>query len=277
MVEERRGLELVDQCLRHGRTRLVVASIVAQDDGVRHPVLVELRGHLYEVTWRLCTRDALVALGSEEAVQGMPELVEERLDIVRRQEGWCTGSGSGEVTDVVDDRLTTKEEALLDEVLHPCPTILGRTAEVVGIEEGERGAIPIDYLIDLHPISIDGDIGAGLEAEAVELISGEENPVLQYAVEYEVGLEVILVEVKLLLLQSLSIVVPVPSLELEVLPLRLLCKGRQLGGISLHLLAVGRSDPLDEAIDGGWLTCHLVTEHPGCEGGVAEELGLVGS
>ena len=207
----------------------------------------------------------------------MPELVEERLDIVRRQEGWRPGSGCREVADVVDDRLASKEEALLDEVLHPRPSILGRTAEVVGIEEGERRAIPIDHLIDLHPISIDGDIGTGLEGQAVELIRSEEDSVLQYAIEDEVGLEVILVEVKLLLLQSLSIVVPVPSLELEVLPLGLACKGLELGGISLHLLAVGRSDPLDEAIDGSWLTCHLVTEHPGCEGGVAEELGLVGA
>ena len=112
-----------------------MASIVAEDDGVRHPMLIKLRGHLYEVTRCLSTRDTSILLRSKEAMQSMAKLMEECLDVIGGEERRSITNGGWEVTDVIDDRLTTKKEALLDEVFHPCSTIFSRTAEVICVEE----------------------------------------------------------------------------------------------------------------------------------------------
>ena len=178
LTEVRRSLELVDQFLRHGLARLVVACVVAQDDGVGHPMLVELRRHLDEVSWGVCSREGLVLLRSEDAVECVPKLMEHRLDVVRRQEGWSSLGRGGEVADVVDDRLRTEEGALLDEVGHPGATGLGGATEVVGVEEGQRSIVLVEDLIDLDAISIDGDVRARLEGQTIEAVSGEEDPIL---------------------------------------------------------------------------------------------------
>ena len=184
-------------------------------------MLIKLRGHLYEVTRCLSTRDTSILLRSKEAMQGVTKLMEERLDIIGGEEGGGISNGGWEVTDVIDDRLTTKKEALLDEVFHPCSTIFSRTAEVIRVEESKRGAILVKDFIHLHPICIDRYISARLEDQAVESICSEEDAILQHTIKDKVRLEVILIQVKLCLLQTLSIVIPVPSLEHEVLTLSL--------------------------------------------------------
>ena len=68
-------------------------------------------------------------------MQGVTKLMEERLDVIGGEERRSITNGGWEVADVIDDRLTTKKEALLDEVFHPCSTIFSRTAEVICVEE----------------------------------------------------------------------------------------------------------------------------------------------
>ena len=104
--------------------------------------------------------------------------MEHRLYVVRRQEGRSSLGRGGEVADVIDDRLRTEEGALLDEVGHPGSTGLGGATEVVGVEEGQRGIVLVEDLIDLHAVCIDGDVRAGLEGQAVEAVSSEEDTIL---------------------------------------------------------------------------------------------------
>jgi len=130
-------------------------------------------------------------------MQSVAELMEERLYIRRGEEGGSTLSRSLEVADVVDDRLRTEERALLDEVRHPCPTRLRWATEVVRIEEGHGGIILIEDLVDLYAIGIDRDIRTGLEGQTIELVGCVEDPILQHAIQHEIGLEVGFVEVVL--------------------------------------------------------------------------------
>ena len=271
------SLHLVDERLRHGLTRLVVAGIVSQDDRVRHPVLVELRGHFHEVAGRIRTRERLVLLRSEEAMQSVAELMEERLYIRRGEEGGSALSRSLEVADVVDDRLRTEERALLDEVRHPRPTRLRWATEVVRIEESHGGIILVEDLVDLYAISIDRDIRTGLEGQAIELVGCVEDSILQHAIQHEIGLEVGFVEVVLSLLQALSIVVEVPSSELEVLTLSLLSEGFEFGDIVSDLSTEGGSQLADEALYGLGTASHLVAQCPRGEVGQPEELCLLGA
>ena len=250
---------------------------MAQDDRVRHPVLVELRGHFHEVTGCIRTRECLVLLRSEEAMQSVAELMEERLYIRRGEEGGSALSGSLEVADVVDDRLRTEERALLDEVRHPRPTRLRWATEVVRIEEGHGGIILVEDLVDLYAISIDRDIRAGLEGQTVELVGCVEDPVLQHAIQHEIGLEVGFIEVVLSLLQALGIVVEVPGSELEVLTLSLLSEGFEFGDIVSDLSTAGGSQLADEALYSLRTTSHLVTQRPRGEVRQPEELCLLGA
>ena len=170
-------------------------------------MLVELRGHLDEVTRGICTRERLVLLRGEEAMQGVTKLVEECLDVIRREEGGLALGRSFEVADIVDYRLRTKERTLLDEVRHPGTTRLRGATEVVGVEECHRRIVLVEDFVDLHAISVDRDIRTWLEGQPIELVSCIEDPVFQDAIQHEVGLEVSFIEVILSLLQTLSIVV----------------------------------------------------------------------
>ena len=175
-------------------------------------------------------------------MEGVTELMEHRLYIITRQEGRLSLLGRrSEVADIVDHRLGAEERALLDEVRHPSSSSLRGASEEVCIEECHRATICIEDLPNLYSIGIDGQVCAGLEGQAIELIRCEEDPVFEDAVEDEVGLKVCFIQVKLDLLEALSIVVPVPSLELEVRAFTLPCELFQLVGFLGGLLEVSRS------------------------------------
>ena len=54
-------------------------------------------------------------------------------------------------------------------------------------------AILVQNLIDLH-IRLPGrEIGAPLEADAIEPAGGEEDAVIQHAAQFEIGLELVLI------------------------------------------------------------------------------------
>ena len=157
----------------------------------------------------------------------------------------------------------------------PHPSSLGDGSS--RIEEGHGGIILVEDLVDLYAISIDRDIRARLEGQTIELVGSEEDPILQHAIQHEIGLEVGFVEVVLSLLQALGIVVEIPSSELEVLTLRLLSEGFEFGDIVSDLSAAGGSQLADEALYGLRTTSHLVAQCPRGEVGQSEELCLLGT
>ena len=82
LVERGGCLQLVDELLRHRLARLVMLGVVGEHLGPQHPHLVDLAGELDEVAEHVGSGELRVGHLREQAVKGVPELVEERVDLV---------------------------------------------------------------------------------------------------------------------------------------------------------------------------------------------------
>ena len=133
---------------------------------------------------------------------------------------------AGHVVDDGTDVLATVVVGFLHG-FHPSALSLDGTGQVVGHEDGEVLALGILDVINLDLWVVLGSIGHLLEGEAVELVGGKEDTVLDNAVEREVGTHVILAEVEFLFFHLLGIVVIVAGLDLGGIAM--------LGGILLHV------------------------------------------
>ena len=88
-----------------------VAGVRVEDLGPVDPHLVDLAGELDEVAEDVRAREVRVGDRREQAVQGVAELVEERRDLVEREERRHAGRGLGHVEVVDDDRLACRAGA----------------------------------------------------------------------------------------------------------------------------------------------------------------------
>ena len=123
--------------------------------------------------------------------------------------------GLGEVGVVRDGRLPAEQPALVDEAVAPRAAALRRPQEEIAVVQGERAAVGVEDLPDADVRMVDGDVLALLEGDAVHLVGGEEDAVLENPLEIEVGPDLRLVEVVLRLAHLLRVEVPVRRGDLE--------------------------------------------------------------
>ncbi len=206
-------------------------------------------------------------------MHGVAELVEHRGHVGEAEERGLPRRGLGEVADVEDDRAGAAQPRLIHERVHPGAAVLVVALEVVRVEERERFTLGVEHLEHLHVGVVDGEIVALHEGEPVELVGREEYALAQHAAELEVGLDLGVVEGEVRLAHLLGVELPVPRRELVagLLVVDELLHARRL----LARLGDRRRGHVGEELDrrGGRLG-HLVAEHVGRPGGVAEELGL---
>jgi hypothetical protein len=81
---------------------------VGEHFGVVHPVLVELRREFHEIAGDV-KRKRRILHRCEHAVQRVPELVEQRADVVIADERGLARCGFGEVLNVVLDRQSAEQ------------------------------------------------------------------------------------------------------------------------------------------------------------------------
>ena len=184
----------------HRLSRLAMAGIVVEYLRYRGERLVELRGHLHEVAGHRGAAQTVVLAVGEHPVEGVAELVEERGHLVPGQQRGLSLRGLGVVAHIKYNRQLIALATLLGEAVHPGTASLRGTAEVVGIEEGERLAVLVDHLERLHIGVIGRDVLALLERQAINTVSGIEHAVEQHAVHVEVGLHLVVGDVEQFLL-----------------------------------------------------------------------------
>ena len=119
-----------------------------------------------------------------------------------------------EVGHVVDHRQRAQQLGLVHQNVHPRAAVLVVALEVVAIEQRQRLAVGVEDLEDAHVRLIDGKVVALLEGEAVELVRGVEDAVLEHVVQLEVRLDLGLVQIVFRLAHLLGVELPVPGLEL---------------------------------------------------------------
>ncbi len=266
--------DLVDQLLRHRFAGLVVLGVVGEDLRVQRPVLVELRRELDEIARGGGAGDRRVLHVREHAMQGVAELMEHGGDVVEADQRRLAIGRLGEVADVVDHRLGTGQAVLLDEHVHPGAAGLGVTLEVVGVEQGQRGAVLVEHFVHLHVRVVGRNVGARLEGDAVQLGGGVEDAVLQHVVQFEVRLDLRFVQVVLGLADLLGVEVPIRGGNLEATLLgvdHLL----DLTGFGTGLGGGGRHGVGQQLQRRGRGLGHLVAQLVVGEGLEAEQLGLL--
>ena len=218
LVEEAGFLDLVHELLRDGLARLVVPGVGLDDLGIAGPVLHDLRAELDEVARHVRPGEGLVGAvrragrGGRGRTRGRASSASSKV----RSEG-LSAVGLGEVADVGDDGrdLPAVPDRLLPDGVRPGAAALGGPREIVGVEDADVRPVGFLDLEDLDVGMVDGDVGPLVELEPPEL-AGDVEGALADVLELEVGLEGLVVEVVLGLLQLLGVVPPVPGLELDV-------------------------------------------------------------
>mmetsp|Transcript_53120 Transcript_53120/g.124204 ORF Transcript_53120/g.124204 Transcript_53120/m.124204 type:complete len:781 (-) Transcript_53120:457-2799(-) len=254
LVELLRGEHLVEQFTRHRLARAVVTGVVGQHGRPARPDLVHLGRVLDEVGRRLGAREARVAHLREHAVQRMAELVEQGADFVPGQQRRLAGRRLGDVEMVGHHRASALVGVLRHVFVHPRTALLARAGIEVGDEDGQLATVGIEDVVGAHIGLVDRQIGAALEAQAVELVGRKEDPLLQHAVEFEIGLDLAFIEAITGGAQLLRVEAPVPGRQRKARrALRRLVavdQGLQLGGLAPGR-SHGRRRELAQHRDGG--------------------------
>ena len=185
-VEAARRDERVDELLRHPLARLVVHRVAREDLGPQQPQLVHLARQLDEVAVDAGAGLRRVPHPREEAVQGVPELVEQRLGLVERQQRRLAGRGLGDVEVVHDHREVAGELGLRDERAHPRTAALRVAGVRIEEVEADRRAVLLEHLEDARVGVVADEVVARGEAQAVRQRRGVEHAVDEHAVEFEV-------------------------------------------------------------------------------------------
>ena len=161
-------------------------GIVVEDfrDGGKR--LIELGGHLHEVAGHGSTAQTIVVAIREDTVEGMSKLMEERGHLIPSEQRGLAFGCFRIVAHVEDDGQLVITVALLGKTIHPCAAALGRTAEVITIEERLRFVVFVEDLKDLHIWMIGRNVGALLESEPVGAIGCIEHTIDQDAVNVEI-------------------------------------------------------------------------------------------
>ena len=145
----------------------------------------------------------------------MAELVEHRHDVVVADQRRLACRRFREIADVVHDRLIAEQSRLLHEAVFPRAAGFVVALEIVGVPQRQRRAVFVEHFEHAHVGLIDGKVVTFLERESVQLVRGEEHAVLQHAVEHEILLDFVFVDLEFVLLHLLGIELPIPRREFE--------------------------------------------------------------
>ena len=120
--------------------------------------------------------------------------------LIPSHQGRLTFRSLGKVAYIVYNGQLMALLALFGEAAHPCTASLGRTTEIVAIEEGKRLAILVGNLKYLHVWVIGWDVLALLKVESIYTMGSVEHAVHLDAVDIEVRLHLVVGDVEHLLL-----------------------------------------------------------------------------
>ena len=87
--------------------------------------------------------------------------------------------------------------------------------EIIAIEQRQRTTVGVEHLEDAHARVIGRKVLALLEGDPIQLVGGVKDAVLQHIVQFEIRLDLLLVEIVFGLANLLGVEPPVPRLELE--------------------------------------------------------------
>src|SRR6202453_3602611 len=145
----------------------------------------------------------------------MSKLVEHGNDVGEADQGGLAFGWLRQIGDIVDDRGGSEQRRLADEFRHPGSAILIVALEIVAVEKSQVLTIGVENLKHPHIGLVDGKVMPLFEGDAIELIGGVKDAVLQYTVEFEVGLYLRIIDVEAGFADLLGVEVPVIGLNLE--------------------------------------------------------------
>ncbi len=206
----------------------------------------------------------------------MAELVEGRLHLVVGQQRRFAGGRLGNVEVVGHHRVGAQQLRLRHISVHPGAALLVAAGVHVGDEDGQLLAVGVEHVEHAHVRVVHGQVLALLERQAVQLSGRVEHALGHHIVEFEVRLELVLVEREALRAQLVRVVGPVGRVHLEVGAFPV---GQRLQvGRFLARIVDGRLGQLaQQRVDGGGGLGRLVLQRVGGEVGIAQQGGLVGA
>ena len=142
--------------------------------------------------------------------------MEHRRHLVPGQQRRLSFRSFGIVAHVEDDRQLLVAAALFGEAVHPCPTPLGRPAEIVAAEQGFRLAILVKHLEGLHVGMVKRDVLALFEGQSIHAVGGIEHTIDEHAVHIEIRFHLLVTHIQLLFLHLGGVIEPVVWFKFEV-------------------------------------------------------------
>ena len=173
-------------------------------------------------------------------------------------------------------RMRAEQPVLRHILVHPGAAALVAAGVVVADEHGELLAVLVEHVPHAHVWVVHRQIVALLEAQAVELVGGEEHAVGEHIVQLEVRAQLRFIELVLGLAHLLGVVGPVPGGELEAALLGV----DQLLHVGCLLPGVGhgrRGEVIQQLVHRRGGLGGLVLQHVAGVVGVAQQLGAFGA
>ena len=254
--------QLLDQLVRHRLARFVMDGNLMEKRLFRQPVFHQLGGQLHKVAIDIGAGQAGVGASGKEAMQGMTELVQKRIDLIIRQQGGLVGRRTAEIHDNDDLRPFVPSLGRLVlrlDVVHPGSRLLAVAREEVRIENGQEGAVLIIHFVGLHLRMIDRNLLVASEGDAIQL-GGQSEHTLADMIQLEVGAGHLVIELESTVLQLLGIIVPVPRHQIDRCALLLLGKGRDRLILLQGHRPVGFAQLIQQLIDTGRRLGHGVCQ-----------------
>ncbi|SIH10726.1 transmembrane protein [Mycobacteroides abscessus subsp. abscessus] len=163
------------------------------------PHLVELGGELDVVAGHRGARRRGVGRVREEAVEDVAELVEERRQLGRGEQGGPAGTGLGKVEGEGDDREVAGQPGGGHELVHPRASPLRVPRIGVDEDEAEGATADVGDLVGADVVVPADDALRGSEGDPIEPRGGEEDAVREHSVELEVLRDLVGVDAELVL------------------------------------------------------------------------------
>ena len=202
--------------------------------------------------------------------------MEERLNIVHREQGRIACRGFVEVTHIDDDGTMVhafRIDILRQDLVHPRARAFTCAREIIGVEDADEAAIRFGHFEYLHFGIIHRHILQLLKLHTVQLGSHTKST-FAYIVEFEIRLDFFLIEGIFGLAQFLCIEPPIPGLQFfsgQVF----VQKSLQFSGFAFGCFERRCPNGLQESVHGLMVLGHAVSED--IVGGVvvAEEFGFL--
>ncbi len=184
-----------------------------------HPVLVQLRRQLNEISQHIGSGQTLVSNIGQHAVKAVTELMEQGSGVIVAQQSRLA---LGKVVIVDNNRdyvlsVSRCVAALTTVLRHPSTSLLERASEVIVEEDSDdlvfALSIRLSHLVHLHIRVVGRDVRAKSKLETEQLVGAVEHG-LDHALQAEVGLHLRLVQVVARLTDLLGHIAPVPRLQL---------------------------------------------------------------